>query len=78
MGGSGTSEIAKVHEGPRSKSLQIMARLRSAMLCVLVLGFGGAATTGACGSNEAGPVDSSVTPPDTLPDTPPDTAGRML
>lgn len=53
--------------------MQIMARLRSAMLGVLVLGFGGAAMTGACGSNEAGPVDSCVTLPDAPPDTPPDT-----
>jgi len=40
------------------------------MLSVMVLGFGGAGMTGACGSNEPGPVDSCLTPTDTPTDTP--------
>ena len=39
------------------------------MLGVLVLGFGGAGMTGACGSNEPGPVEACPAPPDTPPDT---------
>ena len=52
--------------------MQAMTGLHSAMLAVLVLGFGGAWMTGACGSNDAGPVDSCATPPDTPSDTPTD------
>jgi hypothetical protein len=51
------------------------------MLGVLMLSFGGAWMTGACGSNDAGPVNScatpSETPPDTPTDTPPDCAAPM-
>jgi hypothetical protein len=40
------------------------------MLGVLVLGFGGAGMTGACGSNEPEPLDPGVTPPDTPAECP--------
>jgi hypothetical protein len=40
------------------------------MLVVLVLGFGGAGMTGACGANEPGPLGSGVTPPVTAPECP--------
>jgi hypothetical protein len=50
-------------------SMQAMTRRRSAMLGVLVLGFAGAATTGACGASdepsEPGCPAPSVEPPDT-------------
>jgi hypothetical protein len=40
------------------------------MLGVLILGFCVAGVTGACGSNEPGPLDSCITPPDPPADTP--------
>jgi hypothetical protein len=47
-------------------------RRRSAMLGVLLLGFGAAGVMGACGSNEAAPPDSCATSSDTPSDTPTD------
>lgn len=47
------------------------------MLGVLVLGFGGAGMTGACSSNEPGPLDSCVTPPDMPPETPTECSAPM-
>ncbi|MDI1448659.1 hypothetical protein [Polyangium sp. 6x1] len=47
-----------------------MTRRRWAMLGVLVVGFSGAGMTGACGSNEPGPLGSGVTPPDMAPECP--------
>ena len=52
--------------------MQAMTRLRSAMLGMLVLGFGGAWMTGACGAGEpSAPVcpASGVEPPETPEDT---------
>lgn len=40
------------------------------MLGVLLLGFGGAGITGACGSIDSGPLGSGVTPPDTPTECP--------
>jgi hypothetical protein len=40
------------------------------MLGVLIWGFVGAGMTGACGSNEPGPLDPGVTPPDTPTECP--------
>src|SRR5262245_9925160 len=45
--------------------MQALRRRRWAMLCVLVLGFGGAGMTGACGAKESAPVDACLTPTDT-------------
>jgi hypothetical protein len=50
--------------------MQALTRRRWAVLGVLVLGLGAAGVTGACGSNESGPLDSCPTPPDTPTDTP--------
>ena len=44
-----------------------------ATLGVLMLAFAGAWMTGACGSNDAGPVHACPTPPDSPSDTPADT-----
>jgi hypothetical protein len=58
-------------------AMQAMRRRRSAMLGVL-LGFGAAGMTGACGQTEPAPLDSCVTPPDTPPpDEPTDCAAPM-
>jgi len=43
------------------------------MLGVLLMGLGWAGMTGACGSNDAGPVDSCATSPDTPSDMPSET-----
>ena len=45
-------------------SMYAMTRRRLAMLGVFVLGFGGAAMTGACGSSQPGPPAPGVDPPD--------------
>ena len=50
--------------------MRAVSRRRSAMLGVLVWGFGGAWLTGACGSDEPGPLDPGVTPPDTPTECP--------
>jgi hypothetical protein len=52
--------------------MQAITRRRLAMLGVLVLGFGGAWMTGACGSSDAGPVKPCVKPPDPPHDTTPE------
>jgi hypothetical protein len=50
--------------------MQARTRRRSAILGILVVGFGGAWMMGACASKELGPLGSGVTPPDTPTECP--------